>query len=202
MLNREALQTLAGAGSQILPTKDGQFTIRTEKGYIHSLYSPVKEAERLIEPLMELDRLKTLVVLLGAGLGYVPDLLEKKGFENVIIIEQDFEVFSIFERVYQCPPHYFKVTPQDMPDKLDSIFSMLEIQSIRSIKTIVLRGGYRKELYQAFEDRLERLLKRNLRISSRKGSPRIVPTTEPTTPVVRANAPERPRKLTARMSTI
>src|SRR5688500_17020950 len=43
---------------------------------------------------------------------------------------------------------------------------------------------------------------RNLMKSSRNGKPKRVPTMEPTTPVVRATPPDKPRKLTASISTI
>lgn len=159
MLNFIRLRELSQTDPAIVQTKDDLFTLKVGENWAHSLYSPAKEAQRLVENMLTLDHTRTLIVLFGAGLGYHLDLLEREGFQNIIVIEKDPAVYTRFQKVYDLNPNYFLLTPEDYPDKLDKIFALLEIQNIRNIKTVVLRGTYKKELYESFEERLERLLK-------------------------------------------
>jgi hypothetical protein len=144
---------------EIEQTKNGFFTLKIGSNYIHSLYDPYKEAERIIKPLEDLSPERTLVVVFGAGLGYHIELIEKNGFKNVIVIERNKKIFDIFSKIYSLPQTFYLIGPEDGPEKLDSVFSLMEIQNFKNIKTIIFRSTYEKELYFPFENRLERLLK-------------------------------------------
>lgn len=155
MIDFEKLKNVEG----IEPTKNNLFTLKIDKSYIHSQYDPYKEAARIIKPIEGLDPEKTLVIFFGAGLGYHIELAEKKNFKNIIIIERNEKIYNIFSKTYNLPEEYYIVSPFDSPEKLDSIFSLIEIQKFKNVKTIILRSCYAKELYSSFEERLEKLLK-------------------------------------------
>jgi hypothetical protein len=162
MLQMDALLELAGTsrdGLSVEITRDGKPTIRVDGQYLHSVYSPEKEARRLVEPVLGLDPAGTLAVFFGSGLGYHIEILERAGFGNILVIERDRRVFDLFLRFYRPITEIFLIGPDDPVEKIDSVLSRFEIQAIRNIKTVVLRGGYRKEFYSPFEERLERLLK-------------------------------------------
>jgi hypothetical protein len=159
MIDYGALKKISQQSSDFTETRDGLYTIKIKGQYLHSFYSPSSEAKRLLEGILGLDKENTLVILLGIGLGYHLEILEKAGFQNIIIIERNPYVFKLFQQVYQISPGHFLISLDENPEKLDSIFSLLEIQKISRIKTVVFRGSYQKEIYQPFEERVERLLK-------------------------------------------
>ena len=80
-------------------TKDGNKTIQIEnngrKIYLHSKYSPIKEAEKKYEKL-EL-RYGTLIIYFGLGLAYyIKEIIKKiNKTDNMIIYEPDKELFDI-----------------------------------------------------------------------------------------------------------
>ncbi len=145
--------------SRLIRTRDNMFTMQLRGRYIHSYYTCRKEAARLVEDILLLDRKNTLVIFFGAGLGYQVDILEKEGFDNLIIIEREKEIYSIFNKIYKPGENSFVISPDDDPSRLDTIFTMLEIENLKNIKTVILRGAFNKELYQPFEDRIERLMR-------------------------------------------
>jgi hypothetical protein len=159
MINRIKLEMLSRRNQAIVHTRDGGYTLEIGGQSVHSRYSPEKEAVRLIEDILPLEKERTLVIVIGSGLGYHIELLEQSGFKNIIIIEQDREIYEIFEKIYEFGFIPGIITPDDPIEKLDSYFTALQIEQFRHIKTLVLRGGYRKELYEQFESRIERLLK-------------------------------------------
>lgn len=159
MIKDSGIQPLTGTGGEIKPAKDGHFTLKIGGQSIHSNYSPYKEAHRLVEPLLDLDTESTLVIVFGTGLGYHIDILERHGFRSIIVIERDPAVYNVFLHVYDVSGLKYIISPEDGIEKLDSIFSEADIQNFKSIKTVALRGAYRKELYADLEDRIERLMK-------------------------------------------
>ncbi len=159
MIDYKALKEKALIDKEIITAKDGLFTIKIEGQYVHSFYSPSKEATRLVENILNLDREETLIIILGSGFGYHIEILEKNGFKNILIIEKNPKIFNIFQKIYRISQTHFIISPEDSAEKLDNIFSLIEIQNFRNIKTVVLRGGYKKEFYAPFEERIERILK-------------------------------------------
>ncbi|OHD54938.1 MAG: hypothetical protein A2Y33_03010 [Spirochaetes bacterium GWF1_51_8] len=159
MVNRIKLEKLSRYDGSVVRTRDGELTLEIDGRFVHSRYSPEKEAERLVEEVSALDRDRTLVVILGAGLGYHIEKLEQLGFKNMIVIERDKRAFDIFRHVYEFGVVPGIITPDDPVERLDSYFNTLQIEQFRSIKTLVLRGGYRKDLYGPFEERIERIMK-------------------------------------------
>jgi len=140
------------------PAKDGLLTLRIEGRFVHSPYSPGKEALRLVEGLKGLDPSRTFVIVLGAGIGYHLELLEKQGFERVVVVENHPEIATIFREVYTLPSSFYWIGPEQTEEALDSIFSLLDFSSVRWVKTIVLRGSYELGDYDRFEKRIQRLL--------------------------------------------
>lgn len=160
MIDYQALKALAAEIPELLkPTRDGLFTLESSGKIFHSSYSPAKEAARLVEGISDAAPEDTLLFILGAGLGYHIELLERAGFKRMIVIEQDPAAARIFEGIYKLPEESHLIGPFDGVSGLDSCLSLLEIQNYRRIKTVVLRGGYHKDLYAPFEERIERLLK-------------------------------------------
>ncbi|MCX7821289.1 MAG: DUF115 domain-containing protein [Brevinematales bacterium] len=158
MIDFVKLGEIAQTKKIIEKTKNNLFTIKLNQNYVHSIYDPYKEAERLIKPLEETNPEETLVIIFGSGLGYHIELLEKKGYKNVIIIELNSEIFEIFKKIYRLPENYYLLSPVDKIEKIDSIFSIYDIQNFKRIKTIQLRNDYSKELYKSYEERIQRLL--------------------------------------------
>ena len=80
-------------------TKDGNKTIQLEIGdkklYLHSKYSPIKEAERYYKDFKV--KYGTLVICFGFSLSYYIDELAKKinRSDNIIVYEPDKELFDI-----------------------------------------------------------------------------------------------------------
>ncbi|MEJ5284602.1 MAG: motility associated factor glycosyltransferase family protein [Brevinematia bacterium] len=158
MIDFVKLNELSKTNQIIEKTKNNLFTIKLNQNYVHSIYDPYKEAERLIKVVEETNPEETLVIIFGSGLGYHIELLEKKGYKNVIIIELNDEIYRIFKNIYDLPETYFLLSLKDKVEKIDSIFSIFEIQNFKRIKTIQLRNDYSKELYKPYEERIQRLL--------------------------------------------
>ena len=80
-------------------TKDGNKTIQVEnngkKLYLHSKYSPIKEAEKYYKDFKV--RYGTLVICFGFGLSYYVEELSKKinKTDDIIVYEPDKELFDI-----------------------------------------------------------------------------------------------------------
>jgi len=159
MINYRTLEELSLHDKMIQKTKDDLYTVKIENQYIHSLYACGREAKRLIEGILPLDREKTLIIIIGSGLGYHIEMLEKAGFNRIIIIEKNPVIYNYFKKIYVLKEGMYLLSPSDKADKLDSIFSLVELAQLKNIKTVVLRGGYKKELYEDFEERIDRLLK-------------------------------------------
>lgn len=159
MIDREKLERDSARFSEIVRSKDGDFNILTGKKYVHSRYSPVSEAERLVESILSLDPEKTLVLFIGSGLGYQMEILEKAGFRQMAVIEKDPVIFGIYREFYSGSEKIPAVGPDDSPEKLDAILASYNIQNLKNIKTVTLRGNYDHGVYSPYEERLERLLK-------------------------------------------
>ncbi|MDK2786850.1 MAG: hypothetical protein PWP07_75 [Epulopiscium sp.] len=86
-------------------TKDNYYTVKiNESGrevYIHSKYSPIKEAERFVEKLEDYN-IKTVFIVYGMGLGYhILELIKRLHKDNpLIIIEPNEGVLSRAFSVY------------------------------------------------------------------------------------------------------
>ncbi|MCX7881713.1 MAG: DUF115 domain-containing protein [Brevinematales bacterium] len=157
MIRYPLLRNMAQQSSDFVQAKDGLVTLRVGERFVHSPYSPGKEALRLVEGLKGLDPSKTFVIFLGAGLGYHIELLEKEGFERGVVIETHPEIAKIFQTVYELPSSLYWIGPEQTEEALDSIFALLDFGSIRWVKTLVLRGSYELGNYDAFEKRIQRL---------------------------------------------
>ncbi len=158
MIDYSYLESIASREKNLIRTKDNRYTMLVKGRYVHSYYTCGKEALRLVEHILNLERKNTLIIFMGAGLGYQIDILEKEGFENLIIIEREKTIYSIFQKIYNPGENSFVISPDDDPSRLDTIFTMLDIEKWKNIKTVALRGSYDKNLYKTFEDRIERLL--------------------------------------------
>ncbi|HQD50401.1 MAG TPA: DUF115 domain-containing protein [Defluviitaleaceae bacterium] len=87
-------------------TKDDCYTLKLKyldrELYLHSKYSPIKEAERFVEKIKDFN-IKTVFIIYGMGLGYhILELMKYLHEENsLIIIEPNEEVlskaFSVFD---------------------------------------------------------------------------------------------------------
>lgn len=71
---------------KLVDTKDGNKTLSIDGKFIHSKYSPLKEAEKFISANLKTD---TTLVLLGPGLGYTFKVLEET-HPNIEIISIPF----------------------------------------------------------------------------------------------------------------
>ena len=159
MTDKETFKGLAVRFPEIVPAKDGNFTVRDGKQYAHSLYGPLKEAERLVKDVLPLDPETTLVVFIGAGLGYQVGILRDRGFSRFIVIEKNRKIFDIFRAAHPEIGPDRLLGPGDDPEKLDSLFSAYKLSDLRSIQTVTLRGNYSAAVYGPYEERRERLSK-------------------------------------------
>ncbi|NLJ87382.1 MAG: motility associated factor glycosyltransferase family protein [Epulopiscium sp.] len=79
-------------------TKDDNYTVKlkylTRELYLHSKYSPIKEAKRFVEKIEDYN-IKTVFIIYGMGLGYhIMELMKYLHKDNpLIIIEPDEEIF-------------------------------------------------------------------------------------------------------------
>lgn len=156
---KKLIDNIAATTSSVILAKDGAYTLQIDGNFVHSKYAPLKEALRLVDRILELDSKKTLVIVLGAGLGYHLDILYDAGFINIIVIERNPKVFEIFQKVYNKSYFKYVIGPDEPVEVIDSIFSTIDIEKFKDIKTVQLRGGYKSELYADFEERIERLMK-------------------------------------------
>ncbi len=62
----------------VTPAKNGNLSATTGKYWIHSAYNPRREAEKFLEPQLNSFRKNGVVVIVGAGLGYLDDYLSSK----------------------------------------------------------------------------------------------------------------------------
>jgi hypothetical protein len=159
MIKNDVLNHLAISDKRLVRSKDGSFTISIDDVFLHSKYSPVKEARRLVEDIISLDPAKTFVIVLGAGLGYHIEELEKAGFHNILVIERNIGAFEIFSKIFDCSQIPFIVSPDKPVEFIDSVFSNLKIENFKDIKTIMLRGGYLSDIYSPLEERIKRIVK-------------------------------------------
>ncbi|MFN3659737.1 MAG: motility associated factor glycosyltransferase family protein, partial [Brevinematales bacterium] len=157
MIRYPLLKHLAKENPAFVSAKDGLVTLRIQGRFVHSPYSPGQEALRLVEALRGLDPAKTFVIVLGAGLGYHIELLEKEGFEKGVVIETHPEISRIFRQIYDLPSSFYWIGPEQNEEALDSIFALLDFSSLRWVKTVILRGSYEMGHYEAFEKRIQRL---------------------------------------------
>jgi len=87
-------------------TKDNHYTVKIKDSsrevYIHSKYSPIKEAERFVQNLKDYN-IKTVFIVYGMGLGYhILELIKYLHKENPLIIIEPNEgvlskAFSIYD---------------------------------------------------------------------------------------------------------
>lgn len=90
-------------------TKDDNYTIKIKDSsrevYIHSKYSPIKEAERFVQKLKDYN-IKTVFIVYGMGLGYhILELIKYLHKENpLIIIEPNEGVLSKAFSIYDWTP--------------------------------------------------------------------------------------------------
>ena len=125
MIDYSRLESIASSETKgLMRTKDNRFTMLLHGRYVHSLYTCGREAARLVEHILPLERENTLVIFLGAGLGYHIDALEKEGFKNLIIIERNREIFSVFDKIYSPGDNSYVISPDDEPSRLDTIITM------------------------------------------------------------------------------
>ncbi len=158
MINFSKLEKLYEKNKNIEKTKNNLFTIKINQNYIHSIYDPYKEAERVVKSIEDVNPEESLIIIFGSGLGYHIEILEKMGYKNVIIIELTKEISNIFKEIYDLPENYYFISCDDKIEKIDSIFSIYEIHNFKRIKTIQLRNDYSKEIYKKHEERIQRLL--------------------------------------------
>ncbi len=157
MIRYPVLKGLLASHPALSEARDGLLTMQVNGRFVHSQYSPGREALRLVEPLKGLDPEHTFVVFLGAGLGYHIELLEKEGFVRGVVIERNREVAEVFRAGYELPSTMYWIGPDQTEEALDGVFALLDFSSVRWVKTIVLRGSYDLEDYRVFENRLQRL---------------------------------------------
>ncbi len=159
MIDRTVLKNLSESDPRIRSTRDGNFTLTVNGRQFHSVYSPVQEAARLAGSDHDPDRDRTVLVFLGAGLGYTVEEMEKRGYRNAVVLETDPAAHEIFRKVYNLPPGYTLLGPGNSPEDLDNLFSSVDIASVRRFRTVILRGAYAAEQYAGYEERMERLMK-------------------------------------------
>ncbi|URA09328.1 motility associated factor glycosyltransferase family protein [Thermospira aquatica] len=157
MIRYPVLKGLLGSHPAITEARDGLLTMQVAGRFVHSQYSPGKEALRLVEPLKGLDPEHTFLVFLGSGLGYHIELLEKEGFRRGVVIERNREIAEVFRAAYELPSTMYWIGPDQTEEALDGVFALLDFSSVRWVKTIILRGSYGLEDYSPFESRLQRL---------------------------------------------
>ena len=96
------ISRLAKIGSPLIPTTEGTYTIQYDNKYIHSSRFPIKEAQKLINTLPNIDqhnKNKTLIIAWGTGLGYHIEMLIEQGY-HVLAIEFRPSIAKIFQQVF------------------------------------------------------------------------------------------------------
>ena len=85
-----ALYPLQAVGIYKLQPAESYFTLIVNDKYLHSRYAPLQEAERKARELIGKEN--DLIILAGCGLGYLAEILLKKGFRNLLWFESDDEI--------------------------------------------------------------------------------------------------------------
>ncbi len=82
-------------------SKNNSQTLKIKNIYLHSKYDPIKEANRIVDILLQDCKELDVFILYGAGLGYVARMLFEKKIKNnnsailpyIIYIEADIKIF-------------------------------------------------------------------------------------------------------------
>lgn len=114
---------------QIVSTKNDMQTILVErdgkKGYLHSLYNPIREAETFIESYEKEISAQTHVLFFGVGLGYHIEYFCKKHPEKKITIYEPSPVIAKSFLETRSLQDYQKVLSDFIVSSNDSIYRLL-----------------------------------------------------------------------------
>ena len=117
---------LATFASSLIPTPDGTYTIQDHNKYVHSSRSPLKEAQKIIDTLPDLDqdkKNKTLIIAWGTGLGYHIEMLIDQGY-HVLAIELRPTIAQIFQEVFPIKKLVAFITDQNSKELFDRLASL------------------------------------------------------------------------------
>ncbi|HON57203.1 MAG TPA: hypothetical protein PLJ38_09300, partial [bacterium] len=127
---------------------------------LHSKYNPILESQRQIAKFATDDN--TLIILIGAGLGYkVQSLIETKDFYKIIVIEPDKYIFNaaqaiVYKKITNTDILYFvDLNLVDLIFELNAVFLTLPI-SVKKIKYSIFEPL--KKNYENYLLRLEKYL--------------------------------------------
>jgi len=140
---------------KILPTKkwgDKNPTVLLKNRYVHSKYDPIKEAERIIVQYPQIKH-SNLIIILGAGLGYVIEkIFELKKNISVIVIEPE-KFFGEYIK-NRFPDYPLKIFINEPPDTIIEFFSKNIV--ITDIKNIVfIQNEALNQIYNEYFDKIK-----------------------------------------------
>ena len=120
------LELSPGKPVQLEVTRDGLFTLKHGGKYLHSKYSPAKEAERMVAEIPR-ENDSQLIVFFGGGLGYAVSLYLDRFPNPMLWIEPDMELLQAALNITDFREHLrtghlsiFAGTPTE--DDLDRLF--------------------------------------------------------------------------------
>lgn len=138
-------------------TRKGDYTVKLNNIYLHSKYDPWKEAERIASVLLtdkdELD----VIIIFGAGLGYIARILYDRLLKDnksstrpyIVYVEADMKIFAsslaVFDWSEMISDPNFKTFLEPEKDQLGGF--------IQSVPTKRLRYYYHRPSYPAYSDR-------------------------------------------------
>lgn len=117
---------LAKFTPSLIPTPDGAYTIQDNNKYVHSSRSPLKEAQKIINTLPDLDqdkKNKTLIIAWGTGLGYHIEMLIDQGY-HVLAIEFRPSIAQIFQKVFPIKKLVALITDKNSKKLFDLLTSL------------------------------------------------------------------------------
>ncbi|HOJ49680.1 MAG TPA: DUF115 domain-containing protein [Spirochaetota bacterium] len=136
---------------EILRTENGPLTLKIDNKLIHSRFDPIKEAEKLVEPILGYK----IYIVFGLGLGYHIKALLKKSNPSLVIVIEDEDLIKIYKEKNPIYDERIKIFGCNEKEKIiEFLESFITIKTISNIKFFYLNS-----LYSIFFDKYKEIEK-------------------------------------------
>jgi hypothetical protein len=148
----------------LLPTKNGQYSLKYKGQLLCSLHNPGLEAKRLVEVI---DPKKAdFLIIFGMGLLYhVKEAFAKEGIKKIYVIEKDGKIFSICSTLFEFSTYilsgrvkfFINERKEKIKEEFLKDFSFIEYKGVRFLShpCTKLSPKYYKEVEEELRNALD-----------------------------------------------